>query len=64
MIGSSYDRTIYGFEIETSPEQDALLIDKLNRQPNPSAITLSRETVPILCARSSTFITRTRCIAV
>ena len=34
MIGSSYDRTIYGFEIETSPEQDALLIDKLNRQPN------------------------------
>ena len=34
LIGSSYDRTIYGFEIETSPEQDALLIDKLNRQPN------------------------------
>jgi hypothetical protein len=34
MIGSSYDRTIYGFEIATSPEQDALLIDKLNRQPN------------------------------
>jgi len=34
MIGSSYDRTIYGFEIETSPEQDALLIGKLNSQPN------------------------------
>lgn len=34
MIGSSYDRTIYGFEIETSPEQDARLIDKLNRRPN------------------------------
>lgn len=34
LIGSSYDRTIYGFEIETSPEQDALLIDKLNHQPN------------------------------
>jgi hypothetical protein len=34
MIGSSYDRTIYGFEIETSPEQDGLLIDKFNRQPN------------------------------
>jgi hypothetical protein len=34
MIGSSYDRTIYGFEIETSPEQDALLIEKLNRRPN------------------------------
>ncbi len=34
MIGSSYDRTIYGFEIETSPEQDALLIGKFNSQPN------------------------------
>lgn len=34
MIGASYDRTIYGFEIETSPEQDALLIDKFNSQPN------------------------------
>ncbi len=34
MIGASYDRTIYGFEIETSPEQDALLISKFNRQPN------------------------------
>ena len=34
MIGASYDRTIYGFEIETSPEQDALLISKLNSQLN------------------------------
>ncbi len=34
LIGSSYDRTIYGFEIETSPEQDALLIAKFNSQPN------------------------------
>ena len=34
MVGSAYDRTIYGFEIETSPAQDALLISKLNRQPN------------------------------
>lgn len=34
LIGASYDRTIYGFEIETSPEQDALLISKLNSQPN------------------------------
>ncbi len=34
MIGSAYDRTIYGFEIETSPEQDALLIGKLNSRPN------------------------------
>jgi hypothetical protein len=34
MMGSSYDRTIYGFEIETSPGQDALLISQFNRQPN------------------------------
>jgi hypothetical protein len=33
-VGSAYDRTIYGFEIETSPEQDALLIRKLNSRPN------------------------------
>jgi hypothetical protein len=34
LIGASYDRTIYGFEIETSPQQDALLISKFNSQPN------------------------------
>jgi hypothetical protein len=34
LIGSAYDRTIYGFEIETSMEQDALLIGKFNSQPN------------------------------
>ena len=34
LVGSAYDRTIYGFEIETSPEQDALLIGKFNSQPN------------------------------
>ncbi|HEY6308514.1 MAG TPA: hypothetical protein VI488_18880 [Candidatus Angelobacter sp.] len=34
LAGASYDRTIYGFQIETSPEQDALLIQKLNSHPN------------------------------
>jgi hypothetical protein len=34
LIGASYIRTIYGFQIETSPEQDALLIQKFNSQPN------------------------------
>jgi hypothetical protein len=34
LVGSAYDRTLYGFEIETSPEQDALLIKKFNSQPN------------------------------
>ena len=36
MVGSSYDRTIYGFEIETTPEQDEALIRKLNASPNES----------------------------
>ncbi len=36
LIGSSYDRTIYGFQIETTPEQDAALIRKLNAAPNHS----------------------------
>jgi hypothetical protein len=34
LAGASYDRTIYGFQIETSPAQDALLIQKLNSQAN------------------------------
>jgi len=36
LVGSSYDRTIYGFEIQTTPEQDAALIRKLNDSPNRS----------------------------
>ena len=36
LIGSSYDRTIYGFEIKTTPEQDDALIRKLNSSPNRS----------------------------
>ena len=34
LVGSAYDRTLYGFEIETRPEQDALLISRFNSQPN------------------------------
>jgi hypothetical protein len=36
LVGSSYDRTIYGFEVATTPEQDAALIRKLNASPNVS----------------------------
>lgn len=36
LVGSSYDRTIYGFEIETTPEQDDALIRKYNAAPNRS----------------------------
>src|ERR1700733_5477765 len=36
LVGSSYDRTIYGFEIETTPEQDDALIRKYNESPNRS----------------------------
>ena len=34
LVGSSYDRTNYGFEIETTPEQDDAFIAWLNAQPN------------------------------
>ncbi|HEY6369640.1 MAG TPA: hypothetical protein VIX37_03615 [Candidatus Sulfotelmatobacter sp.] len=36
LVGSSYDRTIYGFEIQTTPEQDDALIRKYNSSPNRS----------------------------
>jgi len=36
LVGSSYDRTIYGYEIETTPHQDEALIRKLNASPNQS----------------------------
>lgn len=36
LVGSSYDRTIYGFEIETTPAQDRALINKLNASGNVS----------------------------
>jgi hypothetical protein len=36
LVGSSYDRTIYGFEIQTTPEQDDALIRKLNSSSNQS----------------------------
>jgi hypothetical protein len=36
LIGSSYDRTIYGFEIQTTSEQDDALIRKYNASPNRS----------------------------
>ena len=36
LVGSSYDRTTYGFEIETSTEQDEALIIKFNSLPNRS----------------------------
>ena len=36
LVGSSYDRTMYGFEIKTTPEQDDALIRELNSSPNVS----------------------------
>ncbi len=36
LVGSSYDRVIYGFEIDTTAEQDMALIRKLNSSPNRS----------------------------
>jgi hypothetical protein len=34
LVGSSYDRAIYGFEIETTTDQDDALIRKYNSSPN------------------------------
>lgn len=34
LVGSAYDRTTYGFRIETTPEQDDKLISWLNSQTN------------------------------
>ncbi len=36
LVGTSYDRAVYGFEIETTPKQDEALIRKLNSEPNQS----------------------------
>lgn len=36
LVGSSYDRVIYGYEIATTPEQDLALIRKLNSSSNAS----------------------------
>ncbi len=34
LVGAAYDRTIYAFLLETSPEDDDRLIDYLNARPN------------------------------
>lgn len=36
LVGTSYDRTVYGFEVATTPQQDEALIRKLNTSPNNS----------------------------
>jgi hypothetical protein len=36
LVGTSYDRTVYGFEVQTTPAQDEALIRKLNDAPNRS----------------------------
>jgi hypothetical protein len=40
LVGSSYDRTIYGFRFETSQEQDDALIQQLNDRKNKSHFNL------------------------
>lgn len=42
LIGSAYDRTLYGFQVATTPEQDDALIKKLNSSPNREAYNLLR----------------------
>jgi hypothetical protein len=40
LIGAAYDRKIYGFEIETSEQQDDALIQEFNRRRNKSHFNL------------------------
>ncbi|HEX3661636.1 MAG TPA: hypothetical protein VHU89_09410 [Acidobacteriaceae bacterium] len=40
LVGASYDRTIWGFEVTTTPEQDAALIRRFNRRKNVSHFNL------------------------
>lgn len=42
LIGSAYDRTLYGFQVATTPEQDDALIRKLNSSPNLESYSLLR----------------------
>jgi hypothetical protein len=37
LVGSAYDRTLYGYQIETSPEQDDAFIAQYNTKPNREA---------------------------
>ncbi len=36
LVGSAYDRTLYGFEIETTADQDLAFIEAYNSRPNVS----------------------------
>jgi hypothetical protein len=40
LAGSAYNRTLYGYKIETRPEQDDALIRKFNSDPNREAYNL------------------------
>lgn len=40
LVGASYDRKIWGFEVTTTPEQDAALIRRFNRRKNVSHFNL------------------------
>ena len=42
LVGSAYDRTLYGFQVATRPEQDDALIRKMNSSPNREAYSLLR----------------------
>jgi hypothetical protein len=43
LVGAAYDRTVYGFEIETSPERDDELIRRFNSGPNKGMYRLLSE---------------------
>ena len=42
LVGSAYDRTLYGFQVTTRPEQDDAFIRKMNSSPNRERYSLLR----------------------
>ena len=64
LVGSSYDRAIYGFEIETTPEQDEALIQQIKfLAERISFSSRLAATAPISPKTSSTSIIQNHCIA-
>ncbi len=63
LVGSSYDRTIYGFEIQTTPEQDEALIRKYNSSPNVSHFHLVSNNCADFAKGVLNFIIRNPCTA-
>jgi len=64
LAGAAYDRTIYGFSIETSGEQDDLFIREYNSRPNVSRFDLLTNNCADFAAAVSTSSTPKPCTVI